>query len=206
MTLKTGIRWLALIYSGVGCFLSLSCVTPPPPPPTLPITNLKPLNLTTIVSNDVLIVQVYGEKDLSGKFQVSDDGTIDYPLVGRLRVSGLTPPEITDKIRLKLADGYLKNPQVSVLVEGFEKKKIVVVWGQVKNPGTYTYVPNMPLIKAITDAGGLTPLADKGRVTVTRDDGSGRGKSNVYTVPLRDNFAQYPVQPGDVIFVPERLF
>ena len=155
-------------------------------------------------SGDTLLVEVFGEEDLSGKFQVSDQGTIDYPLVGRLKVGGLTPPQVSSLIRTKLADGYLKNPHVRVFAEDYQGKKKVFVWGQVRKSGTFNYTSGMRLIEALTLAGGLTPMANRDDITVTRNV---NGKIVRHEVPMGEpSSATYELRPGDVIFVPERVF
>src|SRR6188472_380769 len=67
--------------------------------------------------DDTFDVRVYGETDLSGTFRVATDGTIDYPLAGRIQVAGLRTGEIQQLIVTKLKDRYLKDPQVIVTVK-----------------------------------------------------------------------------------------
>jgi len=161
---------------------------------------------TTLGVGDVFSVQVFGEKDLSNKFQVSAKGTIDYPLVGSVKVVGLTPPQIAALLRKGLANGYVKDPSVSVFVDSYNSKKISV-FGQVSKPGTFNYVDNMSIIEAITLAGGFTPIASKNKITVTRVT---NGKSRRLTVPVEDigegRASNYLLRPGDIVFVPERIF
>lgn len=155
-------------------------------------------------AGDPLEVEVFGEEDLSGKFQVADNGTIDYPLVGRLKVAGLTPPQVASLIRDKLSRGFLRHPHVRVLAEGYQGKKKVYVWGQVSKAGTFPYSAGMTMIEALTLAGGLTPLAERDGITVTRNVA---GEPKKYAVPMGDaRSATFGLQPGDVIFVPERVF
>ncbi|MCA9669818.1 MAG: polysaccharide export protein [Myxococcales bacterium] len=149
-------------------------------------------------------MEVFGEKTLSGQFQISDAGTIDYPLVGRITVAGLQPPRVAKILRSKLAAGYIKNPQVSVLAKNYQEKKKIIVWGQVRKSGTFSYKANMTVIEAITLAGGLSPLADKGSITLTR---LSQGQSKHYRISMSDpNAVAYRLVPGDVIYVPERVF
>lgn len=161
---------------------------------------------TRLGPEDVFTVTVFGERDLSGKFQVSAEGTVDYPLIGRVEVRGLTPPQIAQKVKERLADGYLKDPHVSVFVDAYNSKKISVL-GQVKKPGTFNYVANMSIIEAITLAGGFTPMASKNRITLTRVE---NGLSRRFTLPVEDigegRAANYLLRPGDIIFIPERIF
>ena len=159
----------------------------------------------TVEPLDILEINVHGEKSLTGKFQVAEQGTIDYPLIGRVKVAGHTPPEVAQILEKRLAKGFLKRPFVSVLAEGYEKKKAIYVWGRVREPGMFKYTTNMTLIEALTQAGGLDPLAKKGGITVTRRNGS--GQSLATSTPMGDGqSAAFRLRPGDVIHVPERTF
>ena len=185
--------------------LLVACASRPPiaPTPKLPPKSAAPVK-TTLSSGDEMQIQVFGEKDLTGKFQVSDDGTIDYPLVGRLAVKDLTPPQVATLIRKKLAAGLIRDPHVSVFVQDYKNKRNVVVWGQVKSPGTYNYVEGMTIINGLTKAGGLTALANETSISITR---LVNGKSKTFTIAVREgDAANYPLKGGDVVFVPERIF
>ena len=70
-------------------------------------------------TNDVLMITVYNQAQLSGKFSVEADGTIAYPLLGRVAAGGLTVRAVEEKIHDGLANGYLKDPQVSVSVDQY---------------------------------------------------------------------------------------
>jgi polysaccharide export outer membrane protein len=85
---------------------------------------------------DVLEVTVFGESDVSGKFQVEADGTLNFPLIGRVRAAGLTLRAIERELHKRLSDGFLQNPQVSVSVGSFRSQRIFVV-GEVMKPGPY---------------------------------------------------------------------
>jgi polysaccharide export outer membrane protein len=160
----------------------------------------------TLGARDIIEVRVFQHDDLTGVFEISPECTISYPLIGSVEVCGRTPPQIERNIRERLSDGYIKEPQVSVLVKEY-KSKSVSVFGQVKQPGTLPYAGGMTVVEAISQAGGFTEMARKNAVTVTRVD---KGKKTNYTVPVEsigegkaDNFV---VRPGDVVFVPRRVF
>jgi len=160
----------------------------------------------TLGARDIVTIRVYRQEELSGEFEVSAECTISYPLIGVLEVCGNTPPALERIIREKLADGYIKEPQVSVLVKEY-KSKIVSVFGQVKKPGTLPYSGGMTVIEAISQAGGFTEMARKNAVTVTRIE---KGKKNKYMIPVEnigmgkaDNFV---MRPGDVVYVDRRVF
>ncbi len=156
--------------------------------------------------DDVFAVRVYGEEELSGEFRISDDGTIDYPFAGRISVLGLRSGEVQTLIADKLKDGYLKNPQVSVMVKEWNSRKVAVL-GQVQKPGSVVYFPRMTIVDAIAAAGGFTPIAAKNKVTLRREN-KGAVKSKVFPVADISEGRQpnIPLLPGDVLVVEERLF
>jgi len=183
-----------------------ACPTPAVAPPPQATSLAMAVEDTTLGPGDIFSVKVFGEKDLSGKFLVSAKGTIDYPLIGTVKVQGKTPPAVGALIKKKLAGGYLKEPHVSVFVDEYNSKKISV-FGQVRKPGTFNYENNMSIIEAITRAGGFTALASKNKITVTRVT---NGKSARFTVPVEDigegTASNYLLRPGDIVFIPERVF
>ena len=103
-------------------------------------------------------------------------------------------------------DGYLKNPQVSILVKEYKSKKISV-FGQVRTPGTLPYTEGMTVVEAVAQAGGFGELARKNAVTVSR--GADDAKTT-FTVPVEDigegTADNFFLRPGDVVFVPRRLW
>ncbi|MBK8480845.1 MAG: polysaccharide biosynthesis/export family protein [Proteobacteria bacterium] len=200
------LRVLALLLSGAllpigGCATRGPKGTRAPtgaPPAAIVAENL------SVAYGDTLVVEIYGEKDLSGKFQVSAQGTIDYPLIGRLKVAGLPQPRVASMIRDRLAAGYLRNPFVRVFAEGYQEKLKVFVWGQVSKSGTFPFRNAMTVIEAITLAGGLTPLADRNGIVVTRVE---HGKQVRVGAPMGSGqSANLALRAGDVVFVPESVF
>jgi len=153
---------------------------------------------------DVFDVRVYGETELSSTYRVANDGSIQFPLIGVVDVKGKLPAQVASDIELRL-QAFLKHPQVNVFVKETNSKKITL-YGQVRNPGTINYVEAMTIAQAISVVGGLTAMAsrDHTRVTRVRD-----GKAETLQVNLKEvaegNLTFY-LQPGDEIFVPERVF
>jgi polysaccharide export outer membrane protein len=169
--------------------------------------SLSPQVDTTLGPGDIFDVRVYGEKELSNIFRVSSAGTIDFPLIGKVKVQGLTPSEVAELLKKRLKEGeFVKDPHISIFVREYKSKKISV-FGQVQRPGTFNYEDNMNVVQAITLAGGFTPLADKNRTTVTR---TLKGKKQRIRVPVekigRGTAVNFLLLPGDIIFVPERIF
>lgn len=105
---------------------------------------------------DVLAIAVWDQPDLSGKFTVDADGSFTFPLIGRVDVGDLTLREVEEVLTKQLADGFLRNPQVSVSVDQYRSQRIYVV-GEVRNPGAYPLTGEMTLIEALARAGSATP-------------------------------------------------
>jgi len=133
---------------------------------------------------DVLRVTVYNHADLSTVARVSGGGTILFPLVGQLKVDGLTVDQVADKVSRALSAGYLVNPQVSVFVEEFRSKKVTII-GQVNNPGLYELSGQISLLELISKAGGLTQ--DYGdTVTIHRKKSTKDSGTEVLTINLKN--------------------
>jgi protein involved in polysaccharide export with SLBB domain len=180
-----------------------ACVRQPPP-----VLNVAELGSSEdrIGIDDTFDVRVYGETELSGMFRVATDGTVDYPLAGRLQVVGLRTGEIQELLVSKLKDKYLKDPQVVVTIKDRNSQKISVL-GQVMKPGQVGYYPNMTIVDAIASAGGFTGIAAKNSVNLRREVS---GKIETQVFPVADiSEGRSPnviVLPGDVLVVDERVF
>jgi polysaccharide export outer membrane protein len=121
---------------------------------------------------DVLTVTVYDQADLTGKYPVDADGTLTFPLIGRVKVGGLNLRGVEAELKKQLANGYLKNPQVSVAVEQFKSQRIFVM-GEVRAPGTYPLSGEMTVIEALARAGSTTNDAADEVMIVRPPAGSG---------------------------------
>jgi protein involved in polysaccharide export with SLBB domain len=176
------------------------------PPPSQYPTQQVYVEDTTLGAGDVFEVRVFRQDDMTGTYSVSSEGTISFPLVGVVGVAGKTPAAVESELRDRLADGYLHNPQVSVLVKEYKSKKISV-FGQVREPGTFAYTEGMTVVEAVAQAGGFNDMARKNVVTVTRTVGQDKTK---FTVPVEDigegKADNFYLRPGDVVFVPRRLW
>ena len=157
--------------------------------------------------NDVLAIRVFQEEDLSGQHRIGQDGMITYPLVGTVRLGGKTVSEATRALAGALRT-YLKNPQVSIDVSEYSKRRFVVL-GQVQRPGTYL-IPSeekLDLLSAIAAAGGYTRLADPGNIIVRSQAGGGEVVKKVNAKAMaRQKEPLLEIQPDDKITVGERLF
>ena len=155
---------------------------------------------------DLFEVRVFGEPTLSATYEVAQDGSINFPLIGQVKVQGRTPVDLQLELETRLADGFIKHPSVSVRVTEYRSRK-VVVFGQVKTPGTFVYAENMSVVEAITRAGGFTGMARKNGVRITRLHA---GETEKIIVAVEDigtgRAPNFLLRPGDVVFVPERMF
>ena len=107
---------------------------------------------------DELRITVFDEAALSGTYMVDGDGSITFPLLGRVSVDGLTLREIQDEITRQLADGFLVNPQVSSQIEEYRRQSVYVL-GEVGSPGIYRLSGSLNLIEVLVQAGGVTAQA-----------------------------------------------
>ncbi|MEZ4393455.1 MAG: polysaccharide biosynthesis/export family protein [Polyangiales bacterium] len=169
----------------------------------------------TIGPRDVLSVTVFNETNLTAQFRVSEDGFIDYPYVGRVRVEGMRDGEVSELIRRRLGartpenpDGQdvLRDPAVRVEMQEVNSRR-VSVFGEVQHPGVFPHQQCITVTQAISLAGGFTQLAEKNQVRVTRHDRSGRRRTFVLRVEdiAEGRVADFELEPGDVIFVPQTI-
>ena len=189
---------------GLSLLLLVGCAGESSPHPTLPGDATED---TRLGIGDVFDVRVYGEEDLSGSYRVAQDGSIDFPLVGRLGVEGMVPTDLADRLTRELREGdLLRNPQVSIFVREYNSKQVSVL-GAVAHPGAVPMTPGLTVVHAIGLAGGFNSLANRNGVVVTRniDDELTRYVVRAQEIS-RGREDDFPLRAGDLIFVPERAF
>lgn len=162
--------------------------------------------------DDQLQVSVWHNPDLSVAVPVRPDGRITVPLIGDVQAGGQTPEEVAATIRDKLK-AYVRDPQVAVILtqlRSHEYLSRVRVTGAVRTPVSLPYRQGMTVLDVVLAAGGITEFASPDRTELYRH--AGEGASQSYAVQLakileRGEMAtNYPLQPGDVITVPQRAF
>ena len=197
------VRRAVLLGAFASAFLGAACYAPTRQPVTVATQGASE---DRIGIDDTFDVRVYGEPELSGNYRVATDGSIDYPLAGRLQVVGLRPGEVQQLLVQRLKDGFLKDPQVTVTIKDRNSQKISVL-GQVARPGQVAYYPNMTIVDAIASAGGFTGIAAKNSVSLRREVA---GKIEMKVFPVADisegRSPNVAVLPGDVLVVDERVF
>ncbi len=164
----------------------------------------------TIGPRDVLAITVWGQTDLSHEYVVEPDGSVPFPLVGRVKAAGLTPKEFATRLKEALEKDYLVNPQVIVSVkERLSQKHTVFILGEVKKPGSYQMEREMSVIEGITMAGGFTDKAAPGRTRILRKTPTGQ---EVISVDMNDIIKggqrekAVMLHENDVVVVPESFF
>lgn len=174
-----------------------------PPPSGLSAVDL---SAATLGPGDVFEARVFQEPELSGFYQVGPQGDVVFPLCQRVVVGGLTANGAAERIRACLAGGFIRNPQVSVLIKEFNSKK-VFVFGEVQKPGTFPFEDGMSIVQAVTLAGGFTRNAAQNSTSITRrvNGQEVKVKVNVQDIAL-GKAPNVTLEPGDIVFVPESMF
>ena len=152
-------------------------------------------------------VLIFQEPDLLREVRITQEYSITLPLIGTIDLRGRTVRQTEEIIRSLYDKDYLVNPQVTITVTEYAKRRFTVL-GQVGKPGSYDF-PNedsVTLLQGIGMAGGFTRLAKTSRVTITRTAGTRR----TFSVDVRANndssTKQLEILPDDIISVDERTF
>ncbi len=162
-------------------------------------------------AGDEIEIQVYREPELSGTFKINPSGDVRHSLVGAVPMAGQTLEEAEAQFTRKLAKDYLVDPRVIFKLLSTQSSQIVLM-GEVKKPGVYPlpFGETMTLLQAIAGAGGFTDLASPDRVRIVRRLPDGHQTTLKFRVSDllggRGKQQDVPLEPNDVIMVPEVLF
>ena len=148
----------------------------------------------TLSAGDEVAITVFGEPDLSMNIKLSENGELNFPLLGTLNAGGMSVSELERTITQELTGTYLIDPDVRVSVAEYRE---IYINGEVNSPGGFIYKPGLTLDKAIALAGGYSEKASKERVTLTRVI---NGVSQQFSLRSTD-----ALLPGDIISVAEYL-
>lgn len=159
---------------------------------------------------DTLQIFVWRNPDLSTTVPVRPDGRISIPLVEDIESAGKTPTQLARDIESKLKK-FVTDPVVTVIVSNFVGpfSQQVRVVGEASEPKAIPYRQNMTALDAMIATGGLTPYAAGDRATLVRKT---NGRQQSYNLRLGDLLkdgdmsANVPLQPGDVIIIPQSYF
>ena len=189
---------------------------PPSPPPAEPVEY-------PVGPDDIIKVVVLGHDDLSQTVLVQADGTFIFPLIGRVKVADLTPRQLEAMLTTRLGQGYIRNPQVSVTVQEY-RSKTVMVMGEVARPGPYPLSGNLRTIEMLAKAGMtasagtevqvIRPLGPIDRPLLPSEVAGAEGaaptaskqaeilKVDLRAIQLGDLDKNIPLHPNDTVFVP----
>jgi polysaccharide biosynthesis/export protein len=156
---------------------------------------------------DKVRIQVLREDELTRELSISQESTITLPHIGTIDLKSKTIRQAEENIRALYDRDYLVNPQVTVTVIEYSKKTVNVL-GAVNTPGVIIFPQEqgLTLIDAITRAGGFSRVANKKKVTLKRTNTDGTVSTeliNTEELTKGKSTDTWPLQPGDVIVVPE---
>lgn len=142
---------------------------------------------------DAIKISVYQEPDLSVTAEISQQGFIDMPLLGSVKMTGLTQQSAKELLEARLRDGYLVSPSVSITVDSYRP---FFIYGEVRSPGSYAYQPDITLEQAIALSGGLLDRASRSQWHIQRGADKTTFQAEADTIVL----------PGDVIKIDKSFF
>ena len=140
----------------------------------------------TIGAGDVIVIEVYNERDLSVRAKIDTSGVLRIPLLGDVIVTGKTTKQLSIDLEQAYLDGYLVDPSVTAVIESYRP---FFIRGAVSQSGVYGFVYNLTVDQAIAIAGGLKDRASKREWYIIRGDEKNRVKVS----------KESSVFPGDII-------
>lgn len=185
------------------------CGSAPELPPAPPAASL-PSNEYRIGPGDSLNIFVWRNPELTVTVPVRPDGRVSIPLVEDVVAIGKTPTALAREYEQRLAK-YIKEPLVTVIVEGFvgpipEQVRVI---GEAAQPRSIPYRADMTVLDAMIAVGGLTRFAAGNDAVIVR---TANGEQTTYAVHLGslirdgDVSSNVALQPGDILIIPQRLF
>jgi polysaccharide export outer membrane protein len=162
---------------------------------------------------DLLKITVYDNPDLTSEVRVSGEGKITVPLIGETSVKALTATGIGKKLATLFADGFIKNPQVSVFILEYKSRKVTAL-GEFTKPGLIELRGNSTLMEVISNAGGITANAAETLFIQRNIIKGGTDHKNDITISVDliklleggDISSNLPVLDGDSIYIPKASF
>jgi polysaccharide export outer membrane protein len=158
-------------------------------------TALQPTNSASAVlrPGDVVRLKIYREPDLSGDYQVNENGIATFPKVGSVKASDI-PTDSLQRLLVNTYSQFLRDPAIEVV-----PLRRITVLGAVKNPGLYPVDPTMTIADVLAQAGGANPEGDQKKLELMRG-----GKKVDVPIAVQEQVSSSPIRSGDELFVPER--
>lgn len=154
---------------------------------------------------DLVAVQVFGRPEMSTSAYVADNGNITVPLVGAVKVAGMSPDEASKAVASALKKGqFLINPQVNMTLQQYKSQQVSVL-GEVKTPGRYPLESRTGLFDLLAQAGGLNQDASPTGYLLRKNKG---GATERIAVDLKNLTAENQDQlqrlkGGDSLYIPK---
>jgi polysaccharide export outer membrane protein len=156
-----------------------------------------------IGEQDALMITVWKEKEISGGVVVRPDGKITVPLVGEIKVVGMTPVQLQSALAEKLKP-FVTVPQVTVAVTQINSRKVYLI-GQAAREGHFLINSSTTVLQVIAEAGGLRDFAKRKKIYILRNQGQQQLRFSFdYDAVIRGKKEDQNIllQPGDTIVVP----
>lgn len=156
---------------------------------------------------DLLDVKFFGQDELNREVRVNGEGEITLPLVGAVKVAGLSPKSIEQRLRQAYGSNYLRSPQITLTVKEYRHQRVSVT-GAVEKPGYYELIGPRRLLEVLAMAGGLQGKAGAARagdvVHVIRNLSSPQTLIiDLKRLQVQGNHdLNIPIRNGDVVHVP----
>jgi polysaccharide export outer membrane protein len=183
---------------------TMTRATTPATPPAASTNRVVPPPGYVIGPDDVLGIVFWREKDLSAEVVVRPDGIITLPLLEDIKVTGMTPAELKQKVTAE-AGKLVTNPSVTVIVKQINSRKVFIT-GHVARPGSYPLTAPTTVLQLIAVAGGLLEFADRSKIRVMRVDrvsGAETHLVNYKQLAKGEDLKQnIELKPGDTVIVP----
>lgn len=164
---------------------------------------LKEASYYPLGPKDIVNIIVYGEPQLSGDYEISDEGNINFPLIGKVAVSNLTAQQAAERIEKLLEKDYFVDAQVFLVIKEYRSYWVNVI-GEVKNTGRKYLKSKSTILDVISESGGLS--SDAGDL-ITLKRPVNKDSNLIVQLDLREltdpnspNF-NYKVEPGDTIII-----
>lgn len=204
----------ALIFTGAVLFSGASLLAQgkpenPPAEPARPATSATSSPIAAndpdykIGPQDVLIVNVWKEPDVSREVPVRPDGKISLPLLNDVEAAGLTPMQLANTLTESLKK-FISSPQVTIIVKEINSRRVYVI-GEVVRAGTFPLLPKMTVLQIVSSCGGFTQFANPKKIYVlrTKDGKQTKLPFNYKDVVSGKNPEQnIELEPGDTVVVP----
>ena len=200
---RLAVRLLTLCLCGLAVLAASPKEKKAPTAPAVPAAKPGAVDPKTFVigADDILLVRVWRDAEVSGQVTVRPDGKITLQLLGEIQAAGLTPEALTQSIydgmsKLK----QLEKSEVTVTILQVNSRKYIIQ-GEISRPGSYSLLVPTTVLEAIGHAGGFREFANEKKIMILRN--GTQLKFNYKDVIHGKNLSQnILLQPGDQIIVP----